>query len=127
MVHDEVLDCQLFSALRSLGSEFFNDCCFKHILDGEARLHLIWLLLVGCQLVELEVFANGLIGVDNCAIIANNGDTLRECVEDLQPVLERLLVGLLAEKVLLLEQLDLVGNCRIHQHLEEASDHQQWD
>ena len=96
MVHDEVLDRQLFSAPRAFGSEFFNDRRFEHILDGTAGLHLIGLLLVGGQLVELEVFAYGVVGVDDCAIIANNSDTFCERVKDLQPVLERLLVGLLA-------------------------------
>jgi hypothetical protein len=71
------------------------------------------------------MLADGVIGVDDRAIICDNCYSFCERVKDLKPMLERFLVRVFAEEVLLLKQLYLVRDGRIDEDLKDASEHEQ--
>ena len=112
----EVPCCRTISVL--FFTESLNFCSLEHVMQ---------LVVVGVFLAfvfaHLEHSTERAVSIEDLAA-ADQGQSLRECFKDLEPAIEGLFIGLLAQESLFVESFDLVGDDSIQEYAENASDYE---
>jgi len=105
---------------RRISVLFFTESLYFSRLEHVVQLVVVRVFLA-FVFAHLEHTTEGTVSVEDLAA-ADEGQPLRESFKDLEPAIEGLFIGLLAQEGLFVESLDLVGDNTIQEHAESASD-----